>query len=232
MNKPEFKIAEVGQRPFASEHNKITRLVSGLCNSLHIQGFCDSTGFHTRRTPIVSVPHTLFRVVSEAVGDGVYNCYEQILDSTKWLNTAGDNKFNDLDAVPIEVLNLAEFDPEATYVSHLVADDLITAWKETDSKSITRWAGLPLRKANADRPRIAWCKDDAGAGATIDCYLDADNIGTEITVSCSIAGLGINLNEAVPRLEISDKIFVTKVGATWWCLTTFMKSEDCDCVEA
>jgi len=36
----------------------------------------------------------------------------------------------------------------------------------------------------------------------------------------------------VPRLADGDWIMVSKVGATWRCLTTFMVSEDCDCYTA
>ncbi len=173
----------------------------------------------------------LFEVQSAASGDGIYNCYEQTLDATEWDDTAGDSKVDDKNTNSIEVLNLAEYDPEATYVAHLAADDLIVAFMKTDDEANARWIGLPLRQANADRPRVAYCKTDAGAGATIVCYLDTDGTGTEITVTCFIAG-GSALNAALPRLTDGLGIIVTKVGATWRCTTTFQTSEDCDCFEA
>ncbi len=43
----------------------------------------------------VRQPRKIFEVRSAATGDGVYNCYEQVLDSTDWTDTAGVNKFND-----------------------------------------------------------------------------------------------------------------------------------------
>ena len=174
---------------------------------------------------------TLYRVVSAASGDGVYNCYEQTLDATEWDDITGDSKIDDKNTDSIEVLNLAEFDPEATYVAHLAANDLIVAWQKVDDEGTARWIGLPLRQANADRPRVAYCKNDAGSGNTIVCYLDTDTTGTEITVTCLIAQGGTSLNAVGTRLADGDPIMVTKVGATWMSVMTFMPSEDCDCYE-
>ena len=42
----------VGQRPSASEHNKLIDLVNSMQLSSHIQGFVDSSGVHTRRSPV------------------------------------------------------------------------------------------------------------------------------------------------------------------------------------
>jgi len=49
--------------------------------------------------------------------------------------------------------------------------------------------------------RIAYCKNDAGSGTTIVCYLDKDGTGDEITVHCSISQGGSDLNEASPLLK-------------------------------
>lgn len=170
----------------------------------------------------------IFEVQSEATGDGVYDCFEQTLDATEWADTAGDPKFDDKNAVSIEVLNLAELDPEATYVAHLAAGDLIAAWTIRDDEGNPRWVGVPFRQANADRPRLAYCKTDAGAGSTIVCYLDTDGTGTEITVNCNISG-GSNLNAALRRLEDGDRMIVAKIGANWYCKEGFQGSEDCVC---
>lgn len=174
----------------------------------------------------------IFEVQSEATGDGVYNCYEQTLDATEWDDTAGDPKFDDKNTTSVEVLNLAEFDPEATHVAQLAAGDLIVAWQKVDDEKNVRWVGVPFRQANADRPRIAYCKEDAPADNTIDCYLDTDATGTEITVTCFIAQGGSALNNAAPRLKDGDGIMVSKIGGTWYCLTTFDVDEECDCYEA
>lgn len=135
MNKPELRPASEGQRPSASEYNKLIKLVAGLCNSLHIQGYVDSTGFHTRRTP------------------------------TKKVN------------------------------------------------------------------RLAYCKDDAGAGIEIDCYLDTDLVGEQITVTCNIAQNGADLDDATPFLVTSDPIIVTEIDGVWYCTGLFNPSKECVCVE-
>ncbi len=80
--------------------------------------------------------------------------------------------------------------------------------------------------------RKAFCKNDAGAGNTIDCYLDEDATGQEVTVNCSIAQGGTNLNTCLPLLANGDLIFVTPIGNEWWCLQTFNYSKECDCYEA
>jgi len=229
MNKPIFKHVQKGDRPSAKEYNRRGDLLAAIANSLHIQGFFDSTGFHTRRTPAPIAKPTIFAVQNATANkDGIYDCYEQKLLEAEWADTAGDAKFSDKDAVVVEVLNLAEYDPEAFYVAHLTAGDLLAAWKINDDEGNSRWVGTPFRQANADRPRLAFCKDAAGAATAIDCYLDGDGVGTVISVACSIAGGG-NLDSAVPRLTDGTPILVTKVGATWWCISIFQASEDCVC---
>ena len=74
----------------------------------------------------------------------------------------------------------------------------------------------------------AYCKDAAGAGTTIDAYLDTDGTGTEVTVNCSVVG-GSALNAAIPRLADGTLILVTKISGSWYCNTVFQASEDCAC---
>lgn len=171
----------------------------------------------------------IFRVVSADTGDGIYNCFEQVLDATDWDDTDGANKFVDKDTVNVEVLNLAEFNPEPTYVAHLVANDLISAWKEIDDESNARWIGVPFRSGmHGNVNRIAYCAAGAGGANSIVCYLDTDVTGTIISVNCIIAGGG-TLNTASPRLTVGLKMIVTKIGATWWSTTVFQRTEDCLC---
>ena len=173
----------------------------------------------------------IFEVQSEATGDGVYNCYEQTLDATEWDDTAGDPKFDDKNTTSVEVLNLAEFNPEAEYVAHLATGDLIVAWRKVDDEHNARWVGIPLRQgAHGAGVRLAYCSEAAPADNTIAATLDHTS-GTAITVTCHICG-GSALNEAVPRLADNDEIFVVKIGATWYCTTVFDTSEDCDCYSA
>ena len=79
--------------------------------------------------------------------------------------------------------------------------------------------------------RLAYCKEDAPGDNTIDCYLDTNETGTEVAVTCHICK-GSALNEATPRLADNDEIFVIEIGGTWYCITTFHATEDCDCYEA
>lgn len=170
----------------------------------------------------------IFVVQSEATGDGVYNCYEQTLDATEWADTAGDPKFDDKNATAIEVLNLAEFDPEATYVAHLAAGDLIAAWQMNDDEGNARWVGVPFRQgAHGSGVRLAYCSEAAGADNTIAATLD-HTTGTAITVTCHISG-GSALNAAIRRLADNDIITVMKIGATWHCTEGFQATENCVC---
>lgn len=235
MNKPIFKHVKKGDRPSAKEYNKRGDLLANIANSLHIQGIFDGTGFHTRRTPSgavgVSIVLKIFEVQNATVGaDGVYDCFEQVLLAAEWSDTAGDPKFDDKDDVVVEVLNLAEFDPEPTYVAHLLAGALISAWQMEDDEDNTRWVGVPYAKTNAERFRKAYCKDNAGAATAIDCYLDTNGSGTVISVNC-IVNPSANLNAATPRLSVGDMILVEKIGAEWWCSNIFMGDITCLCTE-
>ena len=175
----------------------------------------------------------LFRVASEATGDGLYTCRIYDLDATDWANEAGTSKIvavSDVD--DYVVLNLAEFDPESVYVAHLAVGDIIFATQLTDDESNSRWVGIPLRKDNADRPRMAYCSADASTGKTIAATLDTTN-GTAITVHCEIAQAGTDLDDAQPRLKDNDIMFVSKIWDGthdyWRCLTVFQPTEDCVC---
>jgi len=168
----------------------------------------------------------IFEVQSAATEkDGIYNCYEQKLDATDWGDTGGENKFLDLNTTSVEVFNLAEYDPEEEYIAHLAAGDLIVAFRVWDDENNARWVGVPFRQANADRARLAYCKDAAGADDTIDCYLDKNTTGTVISVKCNISG-GTALDKAIRRLKIGDPLLVEKVGATWYAIEGFQTLDE------
>lgn len=83
----------------------------------------------------------------------------------------------------------------------------------------------------------ARCTEDAGGDNTINATLfNSDGTtGDTITVHCNISN-GTALDEAVPRLEIGDDIFVTKSNISttdfrWYCVSNFQASEDCVCEE-
>jgi len=86
----------------------------------------------------------------------------------------------------------------------------------------------PKSSSNA---HIAYCKNDAGSGSTTICYLDTDGTGEEITVYCSIAQGGLDLNEAEPRLINGNWMLVEKIGDYWRCPSIFQPTLDCDCFQ-
>lgn len=232
QSKP-FSQYEKGDRVSASDLNARGDLLSKIARSLNANGIMDSTGFLTRSptTTTKGITLKLFRVLTEADGDGIYNCWAQTLDATDWTDASGARKLDDKDDIYVEVFNLAEFGPEATYVAHLVVGDRIVAWKMTDDESISRWVGIPIKRYNSDRPRMAYCKDDAGASNKIDCYLDTDATGTVIEVNCNISGALNTLVTSSRRLEDGDGLLVTKIQGTWWAIEGFMTVKVCDCYE-
>ena len=185
----------------------------------------------------------IFEVQSAATGDGVYNCYEQKLDATEWDDTTGDPKFDDKNTTSVEVLNLAENHPESGYIAHLSTGDLIVAWRKVDDESNSRWVGIPCRKDNADRGRIAFCDGDP-TGKTIAAFLDKDGAAdNSITVYTMVNQTGempnntFNMNDVDPTLMDGDPIMVHKTrfydGAQerdeWVCDTIFAAHEECVC---
>jgi hypothetical protein len=84
----------------------------------------------------------------------------------------------------------------------------------------------------------ATCTENAPGDNTIAANLiNADGTeGDAVSVFCNISN-GSALDEAVPRLEDNDEIFVTQsvfdnAGTPvfrWYCVTNFQASEDCTC---
>jgi len=180
----------------------------------------------------------LFRVVSEATGDGLYICRFYNLDATDWANEAGNSKLvADADDSNKTVLNLAEFNPESEYVQHLSASDLIFATQVADDEDNDRWIGVPFGRYG-DRTRTAFC-NGAPTGTSIAAFLDKDTTGTSINVKVFVAGTGefpnssVNLNTCIPPLQDGDPIPVhnqcDEYGHTWYCDQIFTKRKDCIC---
>jgi len=86
--------------------------------------------------------------------------------------------------------------------------------------------------------RRAVTKENAPSDNTIICNLynsdgveittGTDGVDYNIPVTCNISG-GSALNEAVPRLESGDSLFVAKVAGVSYCVSNFQASEDCTC---
>lgn len=98
-------------------------------------------------------------------------------------------------------------------------------------------SGILIRRAiqpSVIGVRKAFCKEDAGEGNTIAAYLDTDETGQEVTVTCTIAN-GSDLNEAVPvltdGLEIPVHRDIVEGEVVWKCYWPFEGSKDCVCVQ-
>ena len=84
----------------------------------------------------------------------------------------------------------------------------------------------------------ASCTEDAQSDNIMEAtlYESDGTAGGAISVYCNISN-GSALDEAVPRLETGDDIFVTKTmvdvagtpTARWYCVSNFQASEDCTC---
>ncbi len=177
----------------------------------------------------------IFEVQSalDTPSDGIYKCFEQTLDATEWADTAGDDKFDDKDAVEVEVLNLLESNPAATYAAYLSPGDRIAAWQTKDDEGTNRWIGIPI---DLGRTRRARTRAAAGAATTIACNLInprdgleiTSGLGSNITVNFDVAGGG-DLNSCIPRIPNDFDITVTNIEGVWYCTTIFQTSEDCVC---
>ena len=180
---------------------------------------------HVVRHP-VSGNAKLFGVMSAADGDALYTCHELVIDATAWSDTGGDKKLVELNDTEITVLNIAEFDPEPEYVAHLAFGDvLVGVFRGKDDENNIRWAGVPFRRQHGAQVRRAFCKAAAGDAATIDCYLDKDETGTEITVNCDIIG-GSKLSEAIPCLADGTPLPVYKLADGNWYTDTVFQTFD------
>jgi len=217
MNGPSFKRYKAGERESAADHNAAMDLLSNIAGSMRENSFVSSDGVMIRRTPFEagSAGIKVFEVQEAGTGDGIYNCYEQILDSSNWDGTDGDSpKFAELNEDEIEVLNIEEYDPPAAYLPYLDVGDLIFAWEQEDDEGETRWVGYPIEPDT----HIAYCDESAPADIVMNCHLDVDDTGTVVEVNFFIVGPeGTNLDDCVPLLVMHNPIVVEKIRGEWWC---------------
>jgi len=99
--------------------------------------------------------------------------------------------------------------------------------KRIEQAAILQYAQVDQPPARAFGMRTAYCKVNAGNGETIDCYLDKDATGREITVHCRLFEGATNLSECAPLLADGDDIDVFYDGSKWRCPYPFIKSENC-----
>ena len=233
MIKP-FRHLRAGQdRVSAAEYNRLVDVVTTLSNVHLANSMRTSSGISTRSPfPGIGTSFKIFEVQSAATGDGIYTCYEQTLDSTKWADEAGDDKFDDKDSVEIDVFNLLENDCVAAYAPALCLYDRLQARQWMDDEGNKRLVGIPI----APSVRRARTTEAAPAATNLTCNIILNNdveagvgeLGYNIEVYCSIVG-SANLNAAAPRLANDDYLFVQNIQGKWWCVTVFQATEDCDC---
>jgi len=117
----------------------------------------------------------------------------------------------------------------------LTGDGFITIKSTAHGKTV----GLNLERLRSRIPkigggggslRIAYCSEDAQDDNVIEAELGEIG-GDAIEVTCTIAQAGTALDEASPRLIDEDPIIVSYVDGEWRCMTTFMPTDDCVCVE-
>lgn len=74
--------------------------------------------------------------------------------------------------------------------------------------------------------RWAFCKTVAGEGNTLQCFLDKDNTGEEVTVYFTLLNCE-DLSEGHLSLADGTPIWVAKRADNWWCTTPIEGSGDC-----
>ena len=106
---PKTKKLYKGGQISAREYNRRGETLKSVSRSLSRNSVSDATGVHGRAilaNTEFQTGITIFSVVdANATGYGVYNCYKMSLDSTEWTDTAGDNKFDRVDANWSAVVN-------------------------------------------------------------------------------------------------------------------------------
>lgn len=219
---PNFKHLKKGDRVSAREYNRVVDLVAGLAASARPISFHNSTGLHTRMAPTAKdLVIKIFAVqAATANKDGIYNCYEQTLDKTEWADTAGDPKFDDKNAVVVEVLNLDEYDPPPTYAAHLVAGDLLAAWEMKDDEGIFRWIGMPITGMRTCSVKIQAGGIPSNAVGPIVCKL-LDQAGLEVGAAIDVwprTHFGTNDfdDDIWPKLTVGDALPAYKNWDGYW----------------
>lgn len=86
--------------------------------------------------------------------------------------------------------------------------------------------------------RRAVCKQAAGVSNQISVNLIRNNVeqtsGAEsnVSVTCDIFGGEISLQNAMPKLQNGDIIYVTNVDGSWRCINTFTPFVSCECEDS
>lgn len=192
-----------------------------------------------KRTTREFVPPTdirVFKVISNATGDGVYNCYEQQIIDGEWTDTDGTDRFQNKDTTPVlvEVLNLNEADVEPDYARAMVAGDLMAAFESTDSAGNTRWLGIFINELGVGVMRQADIQSVGAASFVCKLWNWTSGGGwalasSTITVSITFM-LGSNDADGNvwPKFAAGDTINCYKeLDGSWWWPGTMDDTEVC-----
>ena len=189
--------------------------------------------------PATGTALKIFEVQSDRtdLGDGIYNCYKQKLDTTEWTGTGGGDKFVNAEETPeeVEVFNFEESDvvtADPDYTPALALYDLVEAYQITDEEGTERLVGKPM----VTMPRLARATEDAPEDTKIICNLILRNgaeaavgeLGYNIEVYANISGGG-DLNAALPRLACMDYLAVENNRGKWHISQVIQGSEECVC---
>lgn len=87
---------------------------------------------------------SIYEIVSNATGDGIYNCYKMIIDATWWGNTSGTDILTVTDVTTYPVFNLAENDEHSHVLS---VGDMLLGFTVVDDEGNPRIVGWSPRYA-------------------------------------------------------------------------------------
>lgn len=88
-------------------------------------------------------------------------------------------------------------------------------WKESGTG--TKWAVVRIGGGSGGSIRWAFCAEDAGAGNTLDCFLDTDTTGTPVTVHFKLLNCS-SLEDGHFTLTDGVPIPVMQRNEQWWCI--------------
>lgn len=102
---------------------------------------------------------------------------------------------------------------------------MLRAFEQGTLKPQTRRRGISIGGGGSSGIRKAFVKTTPTTTTTVDCYLNTDATGKEVTVTCEITGGGTKLNEANPRLVDGCMFYVVydSVDKLWRSLFPFQR---------
>lgn len=230
MRDPNLNKVRKGDKPSASEHNKLIDTVTANAGSLHSQGFADSTGFHTRRSPVHKGVGTQVRsakIQTDGVpADNVGPFVCKLIDADG--NVTGDP----IDVWPCDHLGSAPFDSLDVW-PHFLVNDYMSIFKDLDGKWYTTFVfDDKLFMARGCRIQTGGVPGN-NAGPFVCKLLDADALefGDNINVWPS-QHLGTSVfdgGNVHPNFAAGDYMTISKDADGEW-YTTFVFEDTVPCI--